>query len=124
MKTAVDLALALFLGAYAATAQGVARSPANGGSKLSETAVQSISMAGAAGAATAAAKTAREVLTVREAEVLHLLADGLTSREIAVRLGIGFKTATSHRNNILTKLGVHSTVSAVRWAIRKGMVEP
>lgn len=75
-------------------------------------------------AATAPAKTARENLTAREAEVLRLLADGLTSREIADRLRIGFKTATSHRNNILTKLGVHSTVSAVRWAIRKGIIEP
>jgi len=74
--------------------------------------------------AVAPAKPVRENLTAREAEVLRLLADGLTSREIAVRLRIGFKTATSHRNNILTKLGVHSTVSAVRWAIRKGIIEP
>ena len=62
-------------------------------------------------------------LTRREIEVLHLLADGLSSREVAGRLHIGFKTATSHRNNILTKLGVHETVLAVRWAIRKGIIK-
>jgi DNA-binding NarL/FixJ family response regulator len=90
---------------------------------LSEIELQSTSAAAQA-AATAPAKTVRENLTPREAEVLNLLADGLTSREIAERLRIGFKTATSHRNNILTKLGVHSTVSAVRWAIRKGLIEP
>ena len=90
---------------------------------MSET--ELLSIPAASGAATApTVKTARETLTAREAEVIRLLADGLTSREIAVRLHIGFKTATSHRNNILTKLGVHSTVSAVRWAIQKGMIEP
>jgi DNA-binding NarL/FixJ family response regulator len=88
---------------------------------LSETELQFPSAAQAA--ATAPAKPVREDLTSRETEVLRLLADGLTSREIAARLCIGFKTATSHRNNILTKLGMHSTVSAVRWAIRKGMIE-
>ena len=90
---------------------------------MSETELQFSNVAVAAAPAVAA-KPARETLTAREAEVLRLLADGLTSREIAVRLRIGFKTATSHRNNILTKLGMHSTVSAVRWAIRKGMIEP
>ncbi len=90
---------------------------------MSEADLQSTTTAAQA-AATAPAKATSENLTAREAEVLRLLADGLTSREIADRLRIGFKTATSHRNNILTKLGVHSTVSAVRWAIRKGLIEP
>ncbi len=93
---------------------------------MSDTELHSTTAAEAASAAAAApaVKAARETLTTRETEVLRLLADGLTSRDIAVRLHIGFKTATSHRNNILTKLGVHSTVSAVRWAIRKGLIEP
>lgn len=90
---------------------------------MSEAELQSTTTAAQA-AATAPAKATREILTAREAEVLRLLADGLTSRDIAERLHIGFKTATSHRNNILTKLGVHSTVSAVRWAIRRGIIEP
>ncbi len=62
-------------------------------------------------------------LTAREVQVLKLLADGLSSREVAKELVISFKTATSHRNNILTKLGVHDTVLAVRWAIRSGLIE-
>jgi len=62
------------------------------------------------------------VLTARELEVLRLMADGLSTREIAARLTISFKTAACHRYRILQKLGVESTVSAVRWAIRTGIV--
>jgi len=50
------------------------------------------------------------------------MADGLSTREIAARLTISFKTAACHRYRILQKLGVESTVSAVRWAIRTGIV--
>jgi DNA-binding NarL/FixJ family response regulator len=63
-------------------------------------------------------------LTPREIEVLKLLAEGLSSKQAAARLGITFKTAACHRSVILSKLGVHETVSAVRWAIRAGVVEP
>ena len=63
-------------------------------------------------------------LTVREVEVLRLMADGLSTRAIASSLAISFKTAACHRYRILQKLGVESTVSAVRWAIRSGLVEP
>lgn len=66
----------------------------------------------------------RPVLTKREIEVLHLMADGLTTKVIASRLGVTFKTAACHRGRILQKLSVDSTVSAVRWAIRVGIVEP
>jgi DNA-binding NarL/FixJ family response regulator len=62
-------------------------------------------------------------LTAREIEVLRLLADGLTTKVVAERLGITFKTAACHRSRILQKLAVESTVSAVRWAIRQGIVE-
>ena len=64
------------------------------------------------------------VLTAREVEVLRLMADGLSTREIAARLAISFKTAACHRYRVLQKLGVETTVSAVRWAIRSGIVEP
>jgi DNA-binding NarL/FixJ family response regulator len=63
-------------------------------------------------------------LTNRELEVLRLMADGLRTKEIAVRLDVSFKTAACHRYRILQKLCVESTVSAVRWAIRQGIVEP
>jgi DNA-binding NarL/FixJ family response regulator len=70
------------------------------------------------------AHTALGTLTPREVEVLRLMADGLSTRTIAVRLSISFKTAACHRYRILQKVGVESTVSAVRWAIRCGLVEP
>ena len=70
-----------------------------------------------------AVRTTSNGLTGREIEVLRLLADGFSSREVAQKLEISFKTATSHRNNILTKLGVHDTVLAVRWAIRQGIIQ-
>jgi DNA-binding NarL/FixJ family response regulator len=63
-------------------------------------------------------------LTTREVEVLKLMADGLTTKIIATSLGITFKTVASHRMRILDKLGVHETVSAVRWAIRTGLIQP
>jgi DNA-binding NarL/FixJ family response regulator len=63
-------------------------------------------------------------LTKREIEVLCLLADGMHTKTVADQLGISFKTAACHRYRILQKLGVESTVSAVRWAIRNGLVEP
>jgi DNA-binding NarL/FixJ family response regulator len=66
---------------------------------------------------------ARSVLTKRELEVLHLMADGLTTKAIGARLGVTFKTAACHRGRILQKLGVESTVTAVRWAIREGLIK-
>jgi two-component system, LuxR family, secretion system response regulator SsrB len=63
-------------------------------------------------------------LTKREREVLNLMADGLTTRALAAQLQVTFKTASCHRSHILQKLGVRSTVSAVRWAIREGWINP
>ena len=64
------------------------------------------------------------VLTAREVEVLRLMADGLSTKQISAQLKISFKTAACHRYRILQKLCVDSTVSAVRWAIRQGIVAP
>ena len=63
-------------------------------------------------------------LTERERQVLALIADGKSTKEAAVRLGISYKTADSHRSRILEKLGVHETASMVRVAIRAGLIEP
>jgi len=60
-------------------------------------------------------------LTTRELEVLRSLADGLSTREIADRLGISPMTVQSHVKNLLAKLGVHSKVEAVRVAWREGI---
>ncbi len=63
-------------------------------------------------------------LTERERQVLVLIADGKSTKEAAVRLGISYKTADSHRSRILEKLGVHETASMVRYAIRAGLISP
>jgi DNA-binding NarL/FixJ family response regulator len=62
-------------------------------------------------------------LTPRETEVLCLMAEGLTTKAIAERLSVRFKTVACHRNHVLQKLNVTSTILAVRWAIRQGVVE-
>jgi len=63
-------------------------------------------------------------LTAREREVLQLVAEGKTTKEIASILGISFKTAESHRTRIMEKLNIHETASLVRYAVRRGLVPP
>jgi DNA-binding NarL/FixJ family response regulator len=63
-------------------------------------------------------------LTEREREVLALIAEGLSSKQIAARLGHSPKTAETHRASMMRKLGVHKTSSLVRIAIREGLVVP
>jgi PAS domain S-box-containing protein len=63
-------------------------------------------------------------LTERERQILVLIADGKSTKEAALRLGISYKTADSHRSRILEKLGVHETASMVRYAIRAGLIAP
>ena len=62
-------------------------------------------------------------LTERELEVLRLIVDGLTSREIADSLVISSNTVDRHRQNIMSKLGLHNRAELVRYAISKGLVE-
>lgn len=61
-------------------------------------------------------------LTGREREVLHLIAEGLSTKEIAGELGISVKTVQTHRANLMQKTGVHKVSSLVRYAIREGLV--
>jgi DNA-binding NarL/FixJ family response regulator len=63
-------------------------------------------------------------LSPREREVLQLVAEGKTTKEVAAVLGISFKTAESHRTRIMAKLGIHETAGLVRYAIRAGLIEP
>jgi DNA-binding NarL/FixJ family response regulator len=63
-------------------------------------------------------------LTPREAEVVKLIAEAYTNRQIADTLGLAEKTVESHRANVLTKLGMRDRVEVVRYAIRRGLVEP
>jgi len=68
--------------------------------------------------------SSRGMLTRREGQVLQLVAEGKSIRQIATLLGISPKTAEHHREHIRKKLGVHTTAGLVRWAIRLGLVVP
>jgi DNA-binding NarL/FixJ family response regulator len=60
--------------------------------------------------------------TTRELQVLQLICDGCTSKEIAAQLKISFKTASTHRANLMEKVGVHSSIALFRWALTSGFV--
>jgi DNA-binding NarL/FixJ family response regulator len=66
----------------------------------------------------------RDPLTPREHQVLQLIAEGKTTKEVATLLGVSVKTAESHRMRIMTKLDIHETAGLVRYAIREGLVRP
>jgi two-component system response regulator NreC len=61
------------------------------------------------------------VLTAREREVLQLLAEGRSSKEIASRLHVSEKTVHTHRQNIMEKLDIHSIAELTKYAIREGI---
>jgi len=63
-------------------------------------------------------------LTPREREVVKLVAEGFTNRQIAELLTLSEKTVESHRANVLAKLGMRDRVELVRYAIKRGLVEP
>lgn len=66
----------------------------------------------------------RDKLTDRELEVVKLIAEAHTNRQIADALMLSEKTVESHRGNVLAKLGMRDRVELVRYAIRRGLVEP
>jgi DNA-binding NarL/FixJ family response regulator len=63
-------------------------------------------------------------LTSREREVLHLIAEGRTTKQVASALGIGVKTAESHRSRLMKKLDIHEVAGLVLYAIRRGVIQP
>ncbi|MEW2555065.1 response regulator transcription factor [Streptomyces zhihengii] len=65
-----------------------------------------------------------EILTAREEEVLKLVAEGLSSKDIAETLFISVKTVQRHRANLLSKLGLRDRLALTRYAIRSGLIEP
>jgi len=65
-----------------------------------------------------------EPLSRRERQVLQLIAEGKSTKEVAGLLNISVKTAETHRTRIMEKLDVHETAGLVRYAIRRGMIEP
>jgi two-component system, NarL family, response regulator NreC len=63
-----------------------------------------------------------ELLTDREKEVLHLLAEGRANKEVAALLDVGLSTVETHRGNLMQKLGLHSTAEIVLYAMRKRLI--
>ncbi len=80
---------------------------------VSDSVVEAVEFGGAAGAA----------LTPRERQVLQLVAEGHTTKEVASLLGISVKTADSHRTHVMRKLDVHETAGLVRTAVRMGLIQ-
>jgi two-component system, NarL family, response regulator NreC len=65
----------------------------------------------------------RDPLTPRERQVLQLIAEGHSSKQIAAVLNISVNTAETHRNRILEKLDIHEVAGLVRYAIRRGLIQ-
>ena len=64
-----------------------------------------------------------ESLTAREQEVMVLLAEGFSPKEVAAKLFMSPKTVENHRTNIMSKLGLHNALELVRYAARLGLVD-
>ncbi len=69
-------------------------------------------------------RTGIACLTPREREVLRLIAEGLSGKQIAATLGVSAKTIETHRSRIMEKLGIHKVSGLVRYAIREGLLVP
>ncbi len=63
-------------------------------------------------------------LSPRERQILQLLAEGNTTKQIAAILGVSVKTAESHRSRLMAKLDIHQIAGLVRYAIRSGLIQP
>jgi DNA-binding NarL/FixJ family response regulator len=68
------------------------------------------------------AEDSYELLTSREREILHLLAEGRSNKEVATTLNLSVYTVETHRSNILEKLNLHTTPELILYAVRKGLV--
>jgi DNA-binding NarL/FixJ family response regulator len=65
-----------------------------------------------------------ELLTPRQREILQLIAEGCTTREMAERLCVSPRTVETHRAQIMERLNLHDVASLTRFAIRSGLVDP
>ena len=64
-----------------------------------------------------------ENLTARERQILHLIAEGLTNKEIGERLSVSSKTVDNHRTRLMAKLGVHSVAQLLAFALKEGLLD-
>lgn len=69
-------------------------------------------------------ETPGKTLTTRERQVLQLVGEGHSTKEIAMLLGVSAKTADTHRTKLMEKLDIHQVAGLVRYAIRSGLIEP
>ena len=69
------------------------------------------------------ASSASDFLTDREREILQLVAESHSTREIAAKLGISIKTVDNHRTNLMRKLNLHDVASLTRYALEVGLIE-
>jgi DNA-binding NarL/FixJ family response regulator len=90
-------------------------------SSLSHTVAESLKNLG--GKRTEIRDTGYSTLTPREQQVMRLIAEGISSREIADGLFISTKTVENHRANIMNKLELHSTMELVRYAAKLGLID-
>jgi DNA-binding NarL/FixJ family response regulator len=65
-----------------------------------------------------------ESLTNRERQVLQCIAEGMTNRQVAEQLGLAVKTVDTHRMRLMRKLDIHDQTNLVRFAVRRGMIQP
>jgi DNA-binding NarL/FixJ family response regulator len=70
------------------------------------------------------AKRPKDPLTARERQVLQLIAEGKSTKDVASLLGISVKTAESHRTRLMGKLDIHETASLVRYAVKHHLIRP
>ena len=68
------------------------------------------------------AKDSYELLTSREREILHLLAEGKSNKDIATPLNLSLYTVETHRRNLQDKLNLHSVAELILYAVRKGII--
>jgi DNA-binding NarL/FixJ family response regulator len=69
-------------------------------------------------------KTVEDRLTVRQREVLQLIAEGQNTKDMAARLNVSIKTIETHRKQLMERLDIHDVAGLVRFAIRAGIIEP
>jgi DNA-binding NarL/FixJ family response regulator len=72
--------------------------------------------------AEAAARDPYDALTEREKQVLKLVAEGGSSKDVAQVLGMSVKTAMTHREHLMEKLGLHNRTDLIRFAVRRGVI--
>ncbi len=80
--------------------------------------------AAVAGAVRSPSPLPEDPLTLREREVLQLVAEGKTTKEISAILGVSVKTADAHRTRLMQKLDIHDIAGLTRYAIRQGLIQP